>query len=68
MLDDIQDLLAADPFRPFVLAVTGLDDEYAVDDPRQVSIPTHGETIHYRGRHGDEYVIAVRHVTSVVIH
>jgi hypothetical protein len=67
MLDDIQELLAADPFRPFVLAVTGLDNEYDIEDPRQVSVPLHGETIHYRGRDGDEFVIAVRHITSVVI-
>lgn len=65
MMDDIQELLAAEPFRPFVIAVVGLDGEYLVEDPRQIRMPQHGETLHYRSRHHDESILAVRHITAV---
>jgi hypothetical protein len=65
VIDDIRALLEAEPFRPFVLTVTGFDHEYDVEHPRQVTIPVHGETIHYRDRHREQIVIAVRHITTV---
>jgi hypothetical protein len=65
MIDDIRELLDAEPFRAFVLTVTGLDVEFEVEHPRQVTIPTHGETIHLRDRHNERRVIAVRHITTI---
>lgn len=65
MIDDIRNLLDAEPFRPFVLVLTGRDVEYTVDDPRQVTIPIHGEAVHYRNHHRDEFIIATRHITHV---
>ena len=67
MLDDIQDLLAASPFRPFQVVTTDMHTAFAVTDPRQVSVPMSGETIHYRRPDGDTVIVAVRHVVAVTI-
>ena len=67
MLADIRELLDAQPFRPFALTVAGWDAEHEVDDPRQVTIPAHGETIHFWNRHNERFVIAVRHITTVMM-
>jgi plastocyanin len=62
--DDIQELLADEPFRQFTI-VTVNKDEYVVYSPKQVTIPTHGETVHYQSRDYTAHVIAVRHVVEL---
>lgn len=64
MIDDIEDLLTREPFRQFVIVTTS-GDEYAVNSPKQVTIPIHGETVHYAGRDYTTHVIAVRHIVKL---
>lgn len=66
--DVLRRLLAADPFEPFVIAVTGLDNEFTVSDPRQLSIPpVFGKTVTFKTGGKGRVVIAVRHITTVTV-
>ena len=65
MLDDVQDLLSREPFRQFIIATTEERSGYIVYSPKQVTVPIHGESIHFRSRDGDTHIIAVRHIVRV---
>ena len=66
MIDDIRSLLEADPFRPFSIE-TSSNACLEVNSPKQVTIPFHGETIHYHTRDWELHIIAVRHIIRLTV-
>lgn len=64
MSDDIEELLAREPFRQFVI-VTSDGEEYIVSSPKQVTIPMHAETVHFAAYDYTNHVIAVRHILKL---
>lgn len=61
--DDIQWLLAAEPFEPFDLYLAD-GTSYEVSDPAQVAFLPGGRVIDWRHR-GHRRLIALAHVTSI---
>jgi hypothetical protein len=64
MIDDIRELLDRDPFRTFTITGT-TGDQYVVHSPKQVTIPLHGEPVHYLSRDGETAILPVRHIVRV---
>jgi hypothetical protein len=63
MIEDLQQLL--DAAQQFTI-VTTLQAEFEVHSPKQVTIPSHGKSIHYRARDGKTYIVATRHIVQLV--
>ena len=61
--DDIQPLLAADPFERFYLNVSD-GSSYEVGDPVQVSFTPSGGAVEYVAK-GRRTLIAIEHVVSI---
>lgn len=64
MIDDIRELLDRDPFRQFVI-MGALGEGYVVVSPKQVTVPAHGESVHYLSRDGDTHILSARHIVRV---
>lgn len=64
MIDDIRALLEAESFRPFSIELPG-DFTIEITNPKQVTVPIHGESIHFYSQHGETHIIAVRHMIRI---
>jgi hypothetical protein len=59
--------LSREPFRQFVIVTTS-GEEYVVNSPKRVTIPMHGESVHYNtGRDFTTQIIAVRHIIKLIV-
>jgi hypothetical protein len=66
MTEDSEELLRATPFRPFAFATTD-HCEYVVDSPKRLTLPVHGQSVHFHSPDGRTMIVASRHIIRVTL-